>query len=62
MPHSRRLRRRILTFIDPLPLGLGPRGPRHPRLLPRTHRRPGRGVTHTSRYTNSAEGEGRRFG
>ena len=34
--------------------GLGPRGRRHPRLLPRTRRRPGRGVgegKHTSRYT-----------
>ena len=29
---------------NPSPPSLGPRGPRHPRLVPRTRRRPGRGV------------------
>jgi hypothetical protein len=38
-------------------LALGPRGPRHPRLLPRTHRRPGRGVTPTGRHTNVGHDE-----
>jgi hypothetical protein len=37
------------------PPGMGPRGPRHPRLLPRTRGRPGRGVTHTRRHTNVKE-------
>jgi hypothetical protein len=41
------------------PSRLGPRRPRHPRLLPRARRRAGRGVgriRHTSRYTNGAIG------
>jgi hypothetical protein len=58
MPENAR-RRRIPTHLGHLPLDLGPRGPRHPRLLPRTRRSPGRGVEtrgrYTSRHTNVRE-------
>jgi hypothetical protein len=36
--------RRIRSAPNPPPPGLGPRGPRHPQLLPRTRRSPRRGV------------------
>src|SRR5215204_5108279 len=37
-------RRRTWTAPNPSSPALGPRGRRHPRLLPRARRRPGRGV------------------